>query len=57
MKYSFGSGDTSVTCLFAHLETQDNTTDLTNTTNNPCSAISPTVAASPYYMNYMLVVN
>lgn len=55
MKYSNGSNDTSVTCLFARLENEDHKSELTNTTNNPCSFISPTLAGSSFNMNYMVI--
>ena len=55
MKYSYGSGDTSVTCLYAHLETEDNSSTMTST--SPCS-ITPTLSnpTGNYRMNYMVVV-
>lgn len=62
MKYTIGSGDSSVTCLYAHLETEDNSAVLTSPSNNPCFGASATSGNSSaflsnnYKMNYMLIV-
>ena len=53
MKYSCGSGDNAITYLYTRLETSGNSQDLIN--KNVCS--SATVGASPYFMNYMVVVD
>lgn len=54
MKYTTGSGDTSVTCVYARLETTTNTQDLTSPTH-PCSTASASQAAG-YGMNYAVLV-
>lgn len=55
MKYSYGSGDNTVTCLYAHLENEDHSSEMTST--SPCS-VTPTLSSptGSYKMNYMLVV-
>lgn len=55
MKYSSGSGDTSITCVYARLETQDNTSTLTSS-SNPCYAAGSSTVATSYHMNYEVLV-
>ena len=54
MKYTSGSGDTSVTCVYARLEASGSTSDLTNA--NPCSSASSSTVATSYGMNYYVLV-
>lgn len=55
MKYSSGSGDTSITCVYARLETQDDTSTLMSS-SNPCYAASSSTVATDYHMNYEVLV-
>lgn len=54
MKYTAGSGDTSVTCIYARLEASGDTADLTSA--NPCSSASSSTVATSYGMNYYVLV-
>lgn len=54
MKYTSGSGDTSVTCVYARLEASGSTSDLTSA--NPCSSASSSTVATSYGMNYYVLV-
>ena len=54
MKYTSGSGDTSVTCVYARLEASGSTSDLTSA--NPCSSASSSTVATTYGMNYYVLV-
>jgi prepilin-type N-terminal cleavage/methylation domain-containing protein len=54
MKYTSGSGDTSVTCVYARLEASGSTSNLT--TANPCSSASSSTVATSYGMNYYVLV-
>ena len=54
MKYTAGSGDTSVTCVYAHLEASGSTSDLTSA--NPCTSASSSSVATSYGMNYYVLV-
>jgi prepilin-type N-terminal cleavage/methylation domain-containing protein len=54
MKYTAGSGDTSVTCVYARLEASGSTSDLTSA--NPCSSASSSAVATSYGMNYYVLV-
>lgn len=53
MKYSSGGGDSSVTCVYARLEREDDSATLKSSTN-PCYSASSATAAS-YGMNYEVV--
>jgi prepilin-type N-terminal cleavage/methylation domain-containing protein len=55
MKYTSGSGDTSVTCVYAHLEASGSTSDLTDS-SNPCYSASSSTVATSYGMNYYVLV-
>jgi prepilin-type N-terminal cleavage/methylation domain-containing protein len=54
MKYTTGSGDTSVTCVYARLEASGSTSDLTSA--NPCTSASSSTVATTYGMNYAVLV-
>jgi prepilin-type N-terminal cleavage/methylation domain-containing protein len=54
MKYTAGSGDTSVTCVYAKLEASGSTADLTSA--NPCTSASSSTVATSYGMNYYVLV-
>jgi prepilin-type N-terminal cleavage/methylation domain-containing protein len=54
MKYTSGSGDTSVTCVYARLEQGSNIVDLTAA--NPCTSASSSMVATTYGMNYAVLV-
>jgi prepilin-type N-terminal cleavage/methylation domain-containing protein len=54
MKYTSGSGDTSVTCVYARLEASGDTANLTIA--NPCSSASSSTVATSYGMNYYVLV-
>lgn len=51
MKYTVSG----VTCLYARLETEDDTADLTSA-SSPCAAASSSYVATHYFMNYQLLV-
>jgi prepilin-type N-terminal cleavage/methylation domain-containing protein len=55
MKYTSGSGDTSVTCVYARLEASGSTSDLTDS-SNPCYSASSSAVATSYGMNYYVLV-
>lgn len=55
MKYSTGSGDTSLTCVYAHLETEDNSATL-KSSSSPCYSAGSATVANNYGMNYQVVV-
>ena len=53
-KQTTGSGDTSVTCVYAKLEASGSTSDLTSA--NPCTTASSSTVATSYGMNYYVLV-
>lgn len=58
MKYTSGTPPNQITCLYAHLETSDDSAKLTDTsTANPCRNNSSANVANTYFMNYMVVVD
>ncbi|HEU0266162.1 MAG TPA: type II secretion system protein [Candidatus Saccharimonadaceae bacterium] len=54
MKYTSG-GSNPVTCVYARLETQDDTSTLMSS-SNPCSTAASATVAQYYHMNYEVVV-
>lgn len=52
MKYTSGSGDSSYTCLFARLETEDYSAELLDTANSPCAGSATRKTSQG--MNYMV---
>lgn len=58
MKYTSGTPPNQITCLYARLETRDDSAKLKDTSNaNPCRNNNSAAAADTYKMNYMLLVD
>ena len=58
MKYTSGTPPNQITCLYAHMETSDDSDKLKDTSAaNPCRNNNSATVANLYYMNYMLLVD